>query len=74
MFVQQGNKDGLCPTDKLESVRNKMTARRELHVIDGGDHSFKVSKKHLQTTQEEVEDQAVQAIASSVSRSLLKEH
>ncbi|GKV31736.1 hypothetical protein SLEP1_g40405 [Rubroshorea leprosula] len=72
MFVQ-GNKDGLCPLEKLEVVRRKMTATSELHVVDGGDHSFKVSKKHLQTkgsTQDEAEDLAVQAIASFVFRSL----
>ncbi|GLU05953.1 hypothetical protein SLE2022_230250 [Rubroshorea leprosula] len=72
MFVQ-GNKDGLCPLEKLEVVRRKMTATSELHVVDGGDHSFKVSKKHLQTkgsTQDEAEDLAVQAIASFVVRSL----
>ncbi|EOY24991.1 Alpha/beta-Hydrolases superfamily protein isoform 1 [Theobroma cacao] len=72
MFVQ-GSKDGLCPLEKMEAVRKKMKAMSELHVIDGGDHSFKISKKHLQTkgsTQDEAEDAAVQATASFVSRSL----
>nr|GLL42009.1 KAT8 regulatory NSL complex subunit 3 [Ipomoea trifida] len=41
MFVQ-GSKDGLCPLDKLEAVRKKMTCANELHVIEGGDHSFKI--------------------------------
>ncbi|XP_044485009.1 KAT8 regulatory NSL complex subunit 3 isoform X2 [Mangifera indica] len=69
MFVQ-GSKDGLCPLEKLEVVRKKMKSTNELHVIDGGDHSFKIGKKHLQTmasTQDEVEDLAVQAIASFIS-------
>ncbi|XP_028247079.1 testis-expressed protein 30 isoform X1 [Glycine soja] len=47
MFVQ-GSKDGLCPLEKLETTRKKMKAPNELHVIDGGDHSFKIGKKHLQ--------------------------
>ncbi|CAI9094287.1 OLC1v1029999C1 [Oldenlandia corymbosa var. corymbosa] len=68
MFVQ-GNKDGLCPLDKLNAVRKKMNAVSELHVVEGGDHSFKVAKKHLQqsgTTQDEAEHCAVQAIATFV--------
>ncbi|KAK3016051.1 hypothetical protein RJ639_007538 [Escallonia herrerae] len=75
MFVQfysmKGSKDGLCPLEKLESVRRKMKSVNELHVIEGGDHSFKIAKKHLQSkgsTQEEAEGTAVQAIAAFVSR------
>ncbi|XP_019170032.1 PREDICTED: KAT8 regulatory NSL complex subunit 3 [Ipomoea nil] len=69
MFVQ-GSKDGLCPLNKLEAVRKKMTCANELHAIEGGDHSFKIGKKHLQlseTTQEEAEDLAVQAVATFVA-------
>ncbi|KAK7318116.1 hypothetical protein RJT34_02814 [Clitoria ternatea] len=72
MFVQ-GSKDALCPLDKLETTRKKMTAANELHVIDGGDHSFKIGKKHLQassSTQNECEEAAVQAIAAFISKSL----
>ncbi|KAI4326833.1 hypothetical protein L6164_019363 [Bauhinia variegata] len=72
MFVQ-GSKDGLCPLEKLEATRKKMKALNELHVIDGGDHSFKISKKHLQekgSTQHEAEDVAVHAVAAFISRSL----
>ncbi|PKI77926.1 hypothetical protein CRG98_001718 [Punica granatum] len=68
IFVQ-GSKDALCPLDKLEAVRKKMKAFSELQVIDGGDHSFKIGKKHLQTTgstQEEAEELAVQAIGDFV--------
>lgn len=64
----KGSKDGLCPLDKLEAVR-----KSELHLIDGGDHSFKIGKKHLQTmgtTQDEMEGLAVQAIAAFISKSL----
>lgn len=71
MFVQ-GSKDNLCPLEKLEAVRKKMKPHIGLHVIDGGDHSFKIAKKHLQTkgsTQDEADDLAVQAIAAFLSRS-----
>ncbi|KAK4365472.1 hypothetical protein RND71_016830 [Anisodus tanguticus] len=69
MFVQ-GSKDGLCPLEKLEAVRKKMKCSNKLYVIDGGDHSFKIGKKHLQlaeSTQEEVEKLSVHAIATFVS-------
>ncbi|XP_059642432.1 uncharacterized protein LOC132284350 [Cornus florida] len=74
MFVQ-GSKDGLCPLDKLEAVQKRMKIINALHVIEGGDHSFKIGKKHLQSkgsTQEEAEDHAVKAIAGFVSRSIAK--
>ncbi|GFZ01279.1 alpha/beta-Hydrolases superfamily protein [Actinidia rufa] len=67
----QGSKDGLCPLEKLELVRKKMKSVTGLHVIEGGDHSFKIAKKHLQSegsTQEEAEDHAVRAIAAFVSK------
>lgn len=69
MFVQ-GSKDRLCPLDKLEAVRKKISPINELHVIEGGDHSFKIAKKHLQaaeSSQNDAEESAVQAIASFVS-------
>ncbi|XP_065858660.1 uncharacterized protein [Euphorbia lathyris] len=72
LFVQ-GSKDGLCPLEKLQDVCKKMKTQNEIHVIDGGDHSFKIGKKHLQTngsTQEKAEEIAVQAIASFVSQYL----
>nr|CAD1843301.1 unnamed protein product [Ananas comosus var. bracteatus] len=73
MFVQ-GSKDGLCPLDKLESTRKKMKCENELHVIDGGDHSFKIGKKFQESTgvnQDEAERAAVEeAIAHFVSKSI----
>lgn len=50
-----------------------MKSFNELHAIEGGDHSFKIAKKHLSsegTTQEEAEDHAVQAIAAFVFKVL----
>ncbi|TYJ07736.1 hypothetical protein E1A91_A11G026100v1 [Gossypium mustelinum] len=72
-YPLKGTKDGLCPLEKLEAVRKKMKTMSGLHEIESGDHSFKISKKHLQTkgsTQEEAEDAAIQAIASFFTRSL----
>ncbi|ESQ46756.1 hypothetical protein EUTSA_v10028271mg [Eutrema salsugineum] len=73
IFVQ-GSKDPLCPLDKLQAVCSNMKTVTELHVIDGGDHSLEITKKHLETkglTQDQVEDVALQAIAAFVSKSHL---
>ncbi|KAL5075766.1 hypothetical protein RYX36_014750 [Vicia faba] len=72
MFVQ-GSKDSLCPLDKLETTGKKMKVPTELHVIDGGDHSFKIGKKHLQansSTQTDAEVAAMKAVAAFISRFL----
>lgn len=72
LFVQ-GSKDALCPLEKLDAVRKKMKTLNEVHAIDGGDHSFKVGKKYLETkgsTQNEAEELAVKAISAFVSKSL----
>ncbi|ERN08945.1 hypothetical protein AMTR_s00015p00258610 [Amborella trichopoda] len=64
MFVQ-GSKDVLCPLDKLTTICKKMKCPNELHVIEGGDHSFKIGKKILTssgTTQDEAEENALKSI------------
>nr|XP_043630896.1 KAT8 regulatory NSL complex subunit 3 [Erigeron canadensis] len=70
MFVQ-GTKDGLCSLASLEQVRQKMKPLNTVHVIENGDHSFKIGKKNLEVagiTQEEAEEQAVRAIGAFVSQ------
>ncbi|KAL9255603.1 hypothetical protein AKJ16_DCAP13302 [Drosera capensis] len=72
IFIQ-GSKDSLCPLDKLEAVRKKMKSPTQLHVVEGGDQSFKIAKKHLLatgSTQEDAEQGAIQAIENFVSSSL----
>jgi predicted alpha/beta-hydrolase family hydrolase len=57
LFVQ-GTRDPLCPLELLAAVRREMTARNELHVVEGGDHSLGVRKRDLQAlgeTQENVD-------------------
>ena len=46
LFVQ-GSRDSLCPLDLLEPVRSEMKAPNFLHVVEGGDHSLRVTKRHL---------------------------
>lgn len=72
MFVQ-GSKDGLCPLNKLEEVREKMTCLTKVHVIEGGDHSFKVSKKAMKESggsQHEIEEAGVKAIQAFLTEVL----
>jgi predicted alpha/beta-hydrolase family hydrolase len=68
LFVQ-GSRDPLCPLDLLEHVRAEMKAPNFLHVIEGGDHSLRVSKGQLQTsnqTQEDVDQRVFQSIAKFI--------
>jgi predicted alpha/beta-hydrolase family hydrolase len=46
LFVQ-GSQDKLCPLEKLEAVRARMTAENELYRVEGGDHSLLVPKRVL---------------------------
>jgi uncharacterized protein len=68
LFVQ-GTRDKLCPLDKLEAVRNKMTATSELRVVDTGDHSLQVTKTYLKAeglTQDDVDESILASIRTFV--------
>ena len=69
LFVQ-GSRDALCPLDLLERVRAEMEAPNFLHVVEGGDHSLRVSKRQLQAssqTQEDVDQRVFQSIAEFIA-------
>jgi len=64
LFVQ-GSRDALCPLDRLKSVRKRMTADNELVVIEGGDHSLRVSARFLAEqgyTQSDVDTAIVRSV------------
>jgi len=70
LFVQ-GSRDSLCPLESLEKVRKAMNAPHELHVVEAGDHSLRVSKTALKTagtTQDEVDQKVLGAVAGFVER------
>jgi predicted alpha/beta-hydrolase family hydrolase len=70
LFVQ-GTRDPLCPLDLLERVRSGMKAPHFLHVVEGGDHSLSVAKRHLQKTgetQEQIDERLLDTIAQFVGR------
>jgi predicted alpha/beta-hydrolase family hydrolase len=65
LFVQ-GTRDPLCPLDLLQRVRKQMKAPNFLHVVEGGDHSLRVTKTHLKNageTQDAVDERVLTAIA-----------
>jgi predicted alpha/beta-hydrolase family hydrolase len=66
LFVQ-GTRDPLCPLEILERVRTQMHAENKMHVVQGGDHSLRVTKSRLNEsgeTQEEIELQILKEIHS----------
>jgi len=74
LFVQ-GTRDPLCPLDLLESVRQEMKAPNFLYVVEGGDHSLRVTKRQLTATsktQDDVDQSIFQSIADFVDRTLTK--
>ena len=69
LFVQ-GSRDPLCPPDLLERVRAGMEAPNFLHVVEGGDHSLRLSKRQLKAsneTQEGVDQRVFQSIAEFIA-------
>jgi hypothetical protein len=69
LFVQ-GTRDTLCALPELEQVRARMSARSELLVVEGGDHSLEATKTSLKargTTQADVEQAILGAVRAFVA-------
>jgi predicted alpha/beta-hydrolase family hydrolase len=69
LFVQ-GTRDPLCPLDLLNEVRKQMVAPNSLHLVEGGDHSLRLTKRELQTageTQDDVDQRILAAIDKFVN-------
>jgi predicted alpha/beta-hydrolase family hydrolase len=65
ILFAQGTRDPLCPLDLLERVRAKMEAPNLLHIVEGGDHSLRVTKQQLLVageTQDDVDLRILEAI------------
>ena len=70
LFVQ-GTRDRQCPLDQLESVRARMSAPSEVHVVETGDHSLRITKthtKHTGRTQDDVDGAILEAIGAFLER------
>ena len=73
LFIQ-GTRDALCPPDRLVTVRKRMSAPNELHVVGGGDHSLRVPVRTLATqgrTQADVDAAIVHAVRDFVEPLIL---
>lgn len=58
MLFLQGTRDALARLELLEPVCKKLGKRSTLHIVDGGDHSFKVPKRSGRTEDEVFADLA----------------
>jgi uncharacterized protein len=45
MLFVQGARDAFGTPDELRPIIDRLVARADLHVVEGGDHSFKVPRK-----------------------------
>jgi predicted alpha/beta-hydrolase family hydrolase len=63
MLFLQGTRDTFAGLDLLEPVIDSLAPRATLHIVEGGDHSFKVLKRSGRTP-EEVTAELVEAIAT----------
>jgi formamidopyrimidine-DNA glycosylase len=65
LFVQ-GDRDPMCPLDRLADVRARMKAPSSLFVVENGDHSLEAQKTWLRAqgkTQDDVDARIAEAIA-----------
>ena len=62
MLFVQGTRDSLADLDRMQGVCKRLGDRTTLHVVDGGDHSFKVLKR-FDRDQSEVFAEIVRAVA-----------
>lgn len=63
MLFVQGTRDALATLELMRNVVGRIGSRATLHVVDGGDHSFKVLKRSGRD-QAEVYDEITAAVAS----------
>jgi predicted alpha/beta-hydrolase family hydrolase len=66
MLFLQGSRDEFAGLDLLRPVVQRLRARATLHLIEGGDHSFKVLKR-TGRTETDVLDELANTVASWVT-------
>jgi predicted alpha/beta-hydrolase family hydrolase len=65
MLFVQGTRDSLADLDEVTGVCKRLGHKATLHVVDGGDHSFKVLKRSVRDPADVVQEVA-EAMASWV--------
>ncbi|MEE2776940.1 MAG: alpha/beta family hydrolase [Acidobacteriota bacterium] len=71
MLFLQGTRDSLAKLDLLEPVVEALRPAATLHVVDGGDHSFRTPKR-LGRSQDQIFDELADAIAQWIVERLLE--
>ncbi len=69
MLFLQGTRDSLARLDLIEGVCQRLGGRATLHIVEGGDHSFKMLKRSGRT-EKEVLNELVGAIERWASMAL----
>ena len=67
MLFLQGTRDSLADLSLLAPICKKLGAKATLHIVEGGDHSFKVPKRSGRTHDETL-DELADAIANWIDR------
>lgn len=70
MLFVQGSRDRLCDLGLLQSILGRMSAPTTVHVIEEGDHSFKVPKR-TGKTERQVWDDIVAAVGSWLTQTAM---
>jgi uncharacterized protein len=77
MLFVQGSKDAFGTADEIRELLPRLNPATELHVVDGGDHSFKVPARGGKTQAavlEDIFDQVVRFIQRTNIASGLSDH
>ena len=69
MLFVQGSRDAFGTPDELCPIIDRLAARADLHIVEGGDHSFKVPRRSG-LRQDEVYHQIQDSIASWLRRTI----
>ena len=73
VFFVQGSRDTFGTPEELDSALGTMSPTPAIHVVDGGDHSFKISrggKSGQETVYREIQDAIVRWIERTLASSL----
>ncbi len=67
MLFFQGTRDSLCKLDVFKPLLDSLSPKPTLHIIDGGDHSFKLLKR-IDRTDQSVFDEIVHISAKWINQ------
>ncbi len=62
MLFFQGTRDSLCQLDVFKPLLETLSPKPTLHIIEGGDHSFKLLKR-MNRSEQSIYDEMIQASA-----------